>query len=149
VLGWVFMQLSQARQMISGQVSSSAAGRQGGQAGRAGGRDRGMALSGLVLQVWHIKFTTASHTASQLLRLASLQPQPSPTQPSTHSPMGTSRLHHTHAQCLPYLLGGVLCVSVASRQLLPSSSDTSQRMILWPAPAAGWGEKGQGEGGEC
>lgn len=51
--------------------------------------------------------------------------------------MGTSMLHHTHAQCLPYAVGGVRCVASASRHDFPSSSDSSQRMILLPLPAGG------------
>ena len=108
----------------------------------------------------------------------------SPLAVDSSSAMGTSSAHHTHAQCLPYDVGGVLCVTcgggrgvegpgvqdrvwqcdaqarrhsagaegrapapgrrtVARRQVAPSSSDSSQRMILLPLP------KRQGGRAQC
>lgn len=82
VFGWVFMHESQARQMISGQRSSSSAEAQ--------------AAAGHQSQEWDVlpKFSLIEHK----LRIISKAPwQLAPSR----SPMGMSSSHQTQAQCLP------------------------------------------------
>ena len=81
LLGCVFMLLSQARHMISGVPSSSAAAHGGGTAAAV---RRGVG-----------KFTGLS------ARGCKVRTCPPRQLPAPCSPMGMLMLHHTQAQCLP------------------------------------------------